>query len=48
MIKKCDCKNDFQDKTYGTGNRVHNQTKAGAYRCTVCVKVKNTSVDTKK
>jgi len=42
MIKSCTCKNEYQDKEHGKGNRVHNPTKkvAGSkpvYRCTVCL-----------
>lgn len=36
-VKKCNCKNDFQDAKYGTGMRVMNLSKddkRGA--CTVC------------
>jgi hypothetical protein len=37
MILKCICKNDFQDKTYGKDNRVHNPIKdPNKFRCTVC------------
>ena len=44
-IKQCDCKHDFQDKTYGDKQRVHNwaageNNKAGGWRCTVCKKLK--------
>ncbi len=35
-IIKCKCHHDFQDKTYGFGNRVHNETNKG-WRCTVCL-----------
>ena len=41
-ITKCTCKHDYQDKRYGQGNRVHNETppkvKGGppGLRCTVC------------
>lgn len=40
-IKKCksNCKNEFQDQTYGPGMRVMNSTRAkigGNFRCTVC------------
>ena len=40
-LKKCTCKDEFQDKRYGKGRRVMNQAPAkGAmpnrYRCTVC------------
>ena len=42
-IKKCSCKNDYQDRKYGKGKRVHNLAGANAkgsmgakYRCTVC------------
>lgn len=43
MIKKCDCKHEFQDKEYGEGMRVHNEctSKEGKYRCTVCGKEKD-------
>lgn len=42
VIKHCNCKNEFQDATYGKGNRVMNQTAKGnkedgnKVRCTVC------------
>jgi len=35
-IIKCNCKNDWQDETYGFGNRVANETRNGQFRCTVC------------
>lgn len=36
-IKPCNCKNEFQDKTYGRGNRVHNLSERGTEaKCTVC------------
>lgn len=44
MIRKCDCKNEFQDKRYGQGMRVMNEcgsegSKTGKkVRCTVCEK----------
>lgn len=45
MIKilPCECKNKYQDDTYGKGKRVHNQTadKTSTWRCTVCGKEKN-------
>jgi len=34
-VLTCTCKSEFQDKTYGTGNRLHNKTNNG-WRCTVC------------
>lgn len=41
-IFRCVCKNEFQDQTYGKGNRVFNPTGKGdkldGYRCTVCGK----------
>ena len=40
---KCDglnCISEFQDKTYGKNIRLHNYTKAGKLRCTVCEKEK--------
>jgi len=44
---KCDCKHEFQDRLYGTGQRVMHPCKAGknagqigsGRRCTVCAKV---------
>lgn len=43
MIKKCNCKNDFQDSKYGKGYRVFNKTNKlkgseHVHRCTVCNK----------
>ena len=39
-VIKCTCKNEYQDKTYGEGMRVHNfAPKAGGqgmWRCTIC------------
>lgn len=41
VILKCNCKSEFQDKTYGSGLRLHNTSgikdKKIAY-CTVCQK----------
>lgn len=34
-IKKCLCESPYQDKRYGKGKRLFNETVAG-YRCTVC------------
>lgn len=31
----------FQDMVYGLKRRVHNMTKAGNYRCTVCNNVRS-------
>ena len=48
-IVKCDCKNEYQDLTYGKGNRVFNVMNDGkpigtntrpSARCTVCGKEK--------
>ena len=39
-IMKCTCKSDFQDKTYGKGNRLFNMRDSkkhpGEATCTVC------------
>ena len=41
-IKTCTCNSEYQDKKYGKGKRVHNETTKGKgvsgviYRCTVC------------
>jgi len=47
MIRKCSkCEDyrapaaEFQDKTYGKGNRVFNKRKDGGSRCTVCGETK--------
>lgn len=40
-IRKCTCRNDFQDARYGSGNRVHNTMGNGKKRCTVCANVKD-------
>lgn len=46
-IKKCTCKNEFQDQRYGNGMRVMNASgasgKADKVRCTVCSKEYNVS-----
>ncbi len=40
-IKRCDCKNEYQDRRYGKKNRVHNErSNKQGYRCTVCGKEK--------
>jgi len=36
IIKGCSCQHEFQDKTYGKGNRVHNIGVNGQQTCTVC------------
>lgn len=40
MIYKCDCRNEWQDKLYGKGKRVHNEcvttTGQKKIRCTIC------------
>jgi len=43
-VLHCTCKHDFQDATYGAGNRVHNECGKGgrvtSWKCTVCENVK--------
>jgi len=42
--QKCECKNEYQDKQYGTGIRIMNKmTKTDGYRCTSCGKEKSSS-----
>lgn len=39
MIKKCTCKHEYQDRTYGKGNRVMNLKQGKSIKsvkCTVC------------
>lgn len=52
-VIKCQCQHEYQDKKYGTGNRVHNwadgeNSKAGGWRCTVCEAVKPASAAPKE
>lgn len=35
-IKQCSCVHEYQDKTYGKGNRVCTKMANGQYSCTVC------------
>ena len=35
-IIPCNCKSEFQDETYGKGNRVANEMRSGQLRCIVC------------
>ena len=41
VIRKCECKNEYQDGLYGKGKRLMNekQGKQSGYKCTVCKKV---------
>lgn len=36
MIKSCTCKNEYMDKRYGQGKRVHTVGAKGDERCCVC------------
>lgn len=52
-ILQCNCKNEFQDKTYGKGMRLMNSIgpddKPTGYRCTVCGReYRNSDVKKKK
>lgn len=38
-IKKCLCEHAFQDKKYGSQNRVCNLNMKGESECTVCGKI---------
>lgn len=40
VVLRCTCVHAFQDKEYGTGMRLHNNTAKGA-RCTVCKRETN-------
>ena len=41
-VMKCYCESKFQDKEYGKGNRVYNETaKDGNCKCTVCGKTQS-------
>lgn len=43
-VLPCTCEHQFQDKTYGKGNRVHNKLQSTPgnekFRCNVCGKEK--------
>jgi len=42
IVKKCECKSEFQDKIYGKDMRLHNLSKnEKSCKCTVCRKSKN-------
>ena len=48
-INKCKCPHEFQDETYGKGNRLFNEGKEGKeIRCTVCGITKSTGSGSKK
>jgi hypothetical protein len=36
QLIKCTCSHDEQDRLYGKGVRVGNETRSSQYRCTVC------------
>lgn len=38
VIANCACKNEFQDRRYGAGRRVHNTLKKDGLCCTSCGK----------
>lgn len=45
LVLSCSCVSDYQDRRYGAGRRVHNQTtktppSPPPYRCTVCGQVR--------
>lgn len=40
VVKACSCPSEYQDKKYGKGARVHNETAKDELRCTVCGTVK--------
>jgi hypothetical protein len=35
-VKRCTCKNDFQDREYGKDHRLMNTNLKGGVSCTVC------------
>ena len=46
---KCNCESEYQDNTYGVGNRVHNLAiKNNKWRCVVCGNEKVESKETKE
>ncbi len=41
IVKQCNCKSDFQDRTYGKNMRLHNEKLQGKGSvCTVCGSIK--------
>lgn len=54
MILHCRCESVYQDREYGPGMRVHNQTKQQGpadqrrWRCAVCLDEKNASTKSEK
>lgn len=43
-LKVCTCENEGQDYLHGRKIRVHNKTKDGDWRCTVCKSEKSRKV----
>lgn len=42
IIKSCKCESEYQDKRYGLGQRLHNQSgKDSTSKCTICGTKKN-------
>lgn len=46
-VRSCTCVHAYQDKEYGSKQRVHNKSTKG-FRCTVCGNEKIVSSGTKK
>lgn len=42
QLIKCTCSHAEQDRLYGMGVRVGNETRSGQYRCTVCGTINGT------
>ena len=48
LILKCNCDYVYQDEKYGLKQRLHNITKGGNARCTVCGNMKLKVVEVPK
>jgi hypothetical protein len=45
-VIRCNCTSQYQDETYGKGNRLANEYAKG-YRCTVCGRETKSETDSK-
>lgn len=48
QVIKCSCSSEFQDKEYGTGQRLCNEDDKGGVKCTVCGAVHRVDKSKKK
>ena len=47
-VKRCDCKSDFQDKEYGSQQRLMNHNEKNGLKCTICGSIHRSDTPKKK